>query len=636
VTSHSNLSGASKMEPVVQLPVPRPMLQTQNQLPSTHDQVAGIHFRKTNTSYLPPVNNLSGLHQLPPSHPYNREVCSSPAVLTPPHLHPKIPNYGIDDENGSPVSYNSVLDQNYTLFKAKVLEQKRMQQQQQLPVNQSQPLAMEMQKDGSKNIHAGDQSSLLMERYPAPNLENKNASTVREYSLKFIGNHPAHDTTNAAPSSCRVPPSSIHRNPIVSKSEETNLPLNRQPGIQLQQNPKSETLFYDTQDGNNQAVSPLVMHTHHKFHYGNSVGAFGPPHSTNNSYGTGQCERSSGEEYLTNSPLDRDIHFDTSSQLLQQRLHRRRRDILLAILCHPFQCLLDSEQLCRSFCFGAIDGMLTGAGILSAWVGLGLVSQLDSFDESSIHIKWIPIALTLSATFSDGICMAIGHVWSTRLVAGALYEERKEELRNFEIGRSDAKARLVDTLLCHGMLKIDAMSLADILEGYPDLFVSALLGEGFCAEGNDCGHVMGYGGLDSGPGVMAQRRLKNESYYDLSDFRDDPDLKAFSETVSESRLESFVMMLSFSSFSVIPSLIYMLLPPMVDSVMANGDTCGDSLAILLSLFTTAVVMFVLGVWKSRFYSSNWFMFGLKNMGVLVICIATAYSVGSVCGILIIS
>jgi len=33
-----------------------------------------------------------------------------------------------------------------------------------------------------------------------------------------------------------------------------------------------------------------------------------------------------------------------------------------------------------------------------------------------------------------------------------------------------------------GMLKIDAVSLPETLEGYPDLFVSALLGGGICSE----------------------------------------------------------------------------------------------------------------------------------------------------------
>mmetsp|Transcript_21922 Transcript_21922/g.47613 ORF Transcript_21922/g.47613 Transcript_21922/m.47613 type:complete len:306 (+) Transcript_21922:1-918(+) len=300
--------------------------------------------------------------------------------------------------------------------------------------------------------------------------------------------------------------------------------------------------------------------------------------------------------------------------------------------------------------------MLTGAGILSACVGLGLLSQPVSSNDASI-MNWILIALTLSVAFSDGICMAIGHVWSTQIVAGAAHEERKKESRNFEVYRSDAKERLVDALLLQGMLKIDAMSLADTLEGYPDLFVSALLGGGICADGNNSGNVGGLGGssgfgmvrvpgeslssrrqyipsLSYGPEVMAQNRPKYESYCDLSAFRYDHDHQDLSETVSGSRLEGLFMMLSFSSFSVIPSLIHTLLPPVLNLVMAKCDAPFDALVTLLSLCISAFIMFLLGVWKSCFYSSSWFLFGLKNMGVFGLCVVTAYSFGFVCGILV--
>lgn len=248
--------------------------------------------------------------------------------------------------------------------------------------------------------------------------------------------------------------------------------------------------------------------------------------------------------------------------------------------------------------------------------------------------------------------MAIGHVWSTHLVAGAANEEREKEWRNFEVCRSDAKERLVDGLLVQGMLKIDAMSLADTLEGYPDLFVSVLLGGGICADGNNSvnsGSGSGFGVVrvpgesfpprwhyvsSCGPEVMAQSRLKYEPHCDQRAFSYESDHQALPGTVSESRLEGLSMMLSFSSFSVIPSLIYTLLPPVLNLVMEKGDSPFDALVTLLSLCISAFIMFLLGVWKSCFYSSSWFSFGLKNMGVFGICVATAYSFGFICGTLV--
>jgi hypothetical protein len=88
-------------------------------------------------------------------------------------------------------------------------------------------------------------------------------------------------------------------------------------------------------------------------------------------------------------------------------------------------------------------------------------------------------ALTLTATNSEAVCMAIGQILSV----DSARTERAEGERVFHSDRARSKARLVDALMVSGgMLKIDAVSLAETLEGYPDLFVSALLGGGICSE----------------------------------------------------------------------------------------------------------------------------------------------------------
>ncbi len=75
--------------------------------------------------------------------------------------------------------------------------------------------------------------------------------------------------------------------------------------------------------------------------------------------------------------------------------------------------------------------------------------------------------------------MAIGQFWS----ADAARMERAEGKRVFHSDRARSKARLVNALMVlGGMLKIDAVSLVETLEGYPDLFVSSLLGGGICSE----------------------------------------------------------------------------------------------------------------------------------------------------------
>jgi hypothetical protein len=561
--------------------------------------------RDVNINYQGPLR-----HSLPPNQRnYNT---TPPPILqgTPPLLYPKYP---FSDGHDSPVSYNSVLDQNST--PSKVVERKRAQKQLQTIQSQQQ---MEMQKSESV-----DASSIPLQPSPTSKFEavdwGSMEPTTDGYSLKPIPQHSDYGAMSPNLSSNNgLNIKDTMAKPVAFFPQAR--PLQQE---QLQHNtPASDQLHLPPTDNNRSA------HTQHQFHYGDNLAQM--PHSYHDS------------SNIPHSLMGKDIHFpmgDIELRELQQRSRRRRRNLLWQILCYPIQCLFTSEQIGRSFCFGAIDGMLTGAGILAAYIGLGILSHVNAFGttdtasfEADMHRNWILVALTLAACFSDGVCMAIGHVWSTRLVAGASFEERKEELRSFETSRSDAKARLVDALLLRGMLKIDAMSLADTLEGYPDLFVSALLGEGFCGAS---GGPTSMGGLGSGggggggglirvpsgnssnkpvynpipdewnipapayaPGVMAHEGLKYESYSEFSDLHQDPDVKTFSEIMSESRLESLFMMLSFGSFSIIPSLVYTFVPYIAG--LLGGTYYGrtfDTVAISVSVGVTSIVMFLLGAWK---------------------------------------
>ena len=371
-----------------------------------------------------------------------------------------------------------------------------------------------------------------------------------------------------------------------------------------------------------------AMHTQHQFHYGGHTIDQQP--NTNTYYnscdimgGTEPTRAGSGSSYVFEEGYSK-IPNNASSHVFQKR---RRRGILRRIFCHPLQILLSSEQLSRSFCFGAIDGILTGAGILSAYAGLGLLSQEYSLS------NWIPVVLTMGATLSDAICMAIGHVWSTSLVAYATYNERKQEMLNFNNYRSDAKARLVDIFLSQGILKIDAMSLADTLEGYPDLFVSALLGGSF-GEPSGCVDFRRHSELGSSSELgqmqihsLSGKGLNNdESHRDSTHQRSDSLSEALAKATDGSKVEGFFMMLSFSSFSLIPSIIFMILDEETEFTAANGE----AYQLLVCLGVAECIMFLLGAWKSHFYSSeDWFLFGLKNSGVLCICVLISYSLGSV-------
>jgi len=588
--------------------------------------------RDTNINYQGPLKHS------------NQRATPSPILQnTPPLLYPKYP---YPDGHDSPVSYNSVLDQNLT--PSKVKERKKAQRQLQTIQSQQQ---MELKK--SESVEA---SSIALRPSPTSKLEavdwGSMQPTTDGYTMKPISQH----SDYGAMSSILTPNIGPTINETMSKpvaSFPQARPLQQEP-LQQYKAANDQLPLIDNNNNNHAAA-----HTQHQFHYGDNPPQM--PHSYHDS------------SNIPHSLMGKDIHFpmgDIELRELQQRSRRRRRNLLCQILCYPIQYLCTSEQVGRSFCFGAIDGMLTGSGILAAYIGLGILSHVNAFGttdassyEADMHRKWILVALTLAACFSDGVCMAIGHIWSTRLVAGASFEERKEELRSFETSRSDAKARLVDALLLKGMLKIDAMSLADTLEGYPDLFVSALLGEGLCgasdAQPSSMGGLgSGAGGAGGGglirvpsgnssnkpvynpvpaawnipapayaPGVIGHEGLKYESYSEFSDLHQDPDVKTFSEIMSESRLESLFMMLSFGSFSVIPSLVYTFAPQIANVLgLANGRNM-DTLAISVSASVTSIIMFLLGAWKSQFYNSNWCMYGVETVGVFAVCVVCAFLMG---------
>jgi hypothetical protein len=59
-------------------------------------------------------------------------------------------------------------------------------------------------------------------------------------------------------------------------------------------------------------------------------------------------------------------------------------------------------------------------------------------------------ALTLAATLSEAVCMAIGQIWSSVLAADVVRTERAEGELVFHSDRAQSKACLVDALMVLG------------------------------------------------------------------------------------------------------------------------------------------------------------------------------------------
>ena len=237
--------------------------------------------------------------------------------------------------------------------------------------------------------------------------------------------------------------------------------------------------------------------------------------------------------------------------------------------------------------------------------------------------------------------MALGHVWTTQSVTETQLRDRASARRSLLQHRADAKGQLVDLLLQRGMLKIDAMSMADTLEGYPDLFVSALLGEALVTHDSaaDGRQSRGYSEQDfdfadesasTPPSVLYAPSMPRLSETSLLL---DPVTAAVSQAASDARKEALCMMLGFGLFSLVPSLVLhgVVLLFQGDNVDHIQDDAGFAMSAhpnVLSMILIGSVMWVLGVWKSRFVDSHWLVYAVETVVVWMLCLACAYFVGS--------
>lgn len=339
----------------------------------------------------------------------------------------------------------------------------------------------------------------------------------------------------------------------------------------------------------------------------------------------------------------------------ERKQRYRPEDSICAKFCclyAPIANLLLQENVHRSFCFGSIDGLLTGSGIVSAFCAIQVLSAHAEWE-----VRLAVLAFTTAACVADAVCMAIGHVWTSFIVSSGHAQERSRERQQLDANKGDAKARLVDMLLARGMLKIDAMSLADTLEGYPDMFVSALVGDSLLAgadfaedeteDGNQQPMLpLGVGGrVNDGSLGRSFDSWKFPSYGQFNEIDHEPETGNVNVVIKESQVEGFFMMFGFAIFAVIPSILWLVLPFLVvpephkvhiESSMATDEaghtlssSGGGQVISLPSLVVSisGLMMWFLGVWKSRFMDSNWIMSGIENVVVLLACVISAYGVG---------
>lgn len=286
-------------------------------------------------------------------------------------------------------------------------------------------------------------------------------------------------------------------------------------------------------------------------------------------------------------------------------------------IIHSLRYLMHADSLHRSFCYAAIDGMLTGAGLVATLVGFaGPLAHTTAATTSAAATAmttpspWM-VAVCFTACTADALCMAVSHVWNTHVVSTLAAREHRDERLAFSRNRNESKAKLVDRLLSRGMLKIDAVSIADTLEGYPDIFVGALVGDAVVGmpqehENDDNTYPLAPG-YNNHNGGMHNPRTQAENYRSYGQFREwdhDPDAAVASAAVAESQTEAMVMAAAFSMFGTLPAAMYYGASCWVVLLSLSNSNNNDNSDIQQSISARSAAMtlgctiiWFLGVWK---------------------------------------
>ena len=295
--------------------------------------------------------------------------------------------------------------------------------------------------------------------------------------------------------------------------------------------------------------------------------------------------------------LLRDRHDDGDTN--EDGMHPSSRRSGIAACCCLWDPLMDccrtfseAENLHKSLCFGAIDGMLTGSGIVSTCFGLGLLPPTFS----PVAFGSV-VALSWAACTSDALCMALGHLRNASVVAWQATHERKTERKAFDENRAMAKGQLVDLLLSKGMLKMDAVSLVDTLEGYPEIFCSMLCGESIQDAPTE---------VTTTPNAATAAAMRSRSstsygslyhpeYMDLDEYLVEQQEKSAGQ-------EGIFMMIGFSLFGTIPAVVFAYVAHMVSPTGQSNSSSSTAHATAATIGTTAtsilsILMALLGVWK---------------------------------------
>ena len=152
------------------------------------------------------------------------------------------------------------------------------------------------------------------------------------------------------------------------------------------------------------------------------------------------------------------------------------------------------------------------------------------------------------------------------------------------------------------MLKADAIQIVDILEGYPDIFVSASLGDiqgsgplGLAGDNINDSSREPSGRQNSNGHINSMGRFNNS--YGESEYVDESGDDFF--IVMESISEGFIMTFVFAVFSVVPAIIHIYTPRILNYVYGSQTSLkeGGVHPATVTISILNLIMVLLGFWK---------------------------------------
>lgn len=252
-----------------------------------------------------------------------------------------------------------------------------------------------------------------------------------------------------------------------------------------------------------------------------------------------------------------------------------QKDVEASRLAHQAQSVNIAEAghmttggYLKTISLGGMDGILTSFAIVASAAGGGL--------------DWTAVlAIGFANIIADAMSMGVGEFLSEWAETEWILREKDREeweVKNYKKGEIEEMIQLYEA---KGMSKEDATNVINVISKYEEFFLEIMM--------------------------MQELNLQIPS----------DDWKC------ETLKSGLVMFISFMVFGLIPLLGYIILPS-IDPDLARDE---PHILFTFACVVTGIALFLLGVYKSRFGQTRWWIQGLQTTTLGAGCAAVAYSVG---------